>query len=44
MVLLWDPDEPMSLGQAFSPSEERAMSSGAFNFGLGRPGRFRVGE
>jgi hypothetical protein len=44
MVFFFDLDEPISLGRAFSPSEERTMTSGTFNFGVGRPGRFRVGD
>jgi hypothetical protein len=44
MVLFLHLDEPISLGRAFSPSEESAMTSGTFDFGVGRPGRFRVGD
>jgi hypothetical protein len=38
-IFLLDLDEPISLGWAFSSSEERTMTSG-----VGRPGRFRVGD
>jgi hypothetical protein len=44
MVFFLDLDEPISLGPAFSPSEERTMTSGAFDFGVGRRRRFLVGE
>jgi hypothetical protein len=44
VVFFLDLDEPISLGRAFSPSEERTMTSGTVKFGVGRPGRFRVGD
>jgi hypothetical protein len=34
MVFFLDLDEPILLGRAFSPSEERTMTSGTFNPGV----------